>query len=63
MPGIIIEYQVKIGDEINVDDPVVILEAMKMTNSIFTPVSGRVKTINFKSGDNVNRGDILAVIQ
>ncbi len=63
MPGLIISYEVKVGDEVSADDPVVILEAMKMTNTIFTPVSGRVKAINFKSGDNVNRGDVLSVIQ
>jgi len=63
MPGMIISYEVKVGDEVSADDTVVILEAMKMSNAISTPVSGRVKAINFKSGDNVNRGDILAVIQ
>ena len=63
MPGIIISCEVKVGDEVSADDTVVILEAMKMTNTISAPVSGRVKAINFKSGDHVNRGDVLAVIQ
>ena len=44
-------------------DNIMILEAMKMTNTISTAVSGRVKAINFKNGDHVNRGDVLAVIQ
>ena len=62
MPGIIIRYEVTVGDEVKAGDAVVILEAMKMANALTTPVSGRVKTINFKSGDRVAREDVLAVI-
>jgi len=62
MPGIIIRYEVKVGDEVKAGDAVVILEAMKMANALTTPVSGRVKAINFKNGDRVARNDVLAVI-
>ncbi len=62
MPGMIISYEVKVGDEVKADDVVVILEAMKMANSISTPISGQVKAINFKSGDSVGKDDVLAVI-
>ena len=62
MPGIIIRYEVEVGDEVKANDVVVILEAMKMANAISTPVGGRVKAINFTSGDKVARDDILAVI-
>jgi pyruvate carboxylase subunit B len=62
MPGIIIRYEVKVGDEVKADDAIVILEAMKMANAITTPVGGRVKAINFASGDKVARDDVLAVI-
>ena len=62
MPGIIIRYEVTVGDEVKAGDTVVILEAMKMANALTTPVSGRVRTINFKSGDRVAREDVLAVI-
>ena len=62
MPGVIIRYEVEVGDEVKADDAVVVLEAMKMANAISTPVSGRVKAINFKSGDHVDTGDVLAVI-
>ena len=62
MPGIIIRYEVKVGDEVKDGDAVVILEAMKMANALTTPVSGQVKAINFKSGDRVARNDVLAVI-
>jgi len=48
--------------EVKADDIVVILEAMKMANALSTPISGRVKAINFKSGERVARDDVLAVI-
>jgi len=62
MPGMIISYEVEVGDEVKADDVVVTLEAMKMANAISTPISGRVKAINFKSGDSVGKDDVLAVI-
>jgi pyruvate carboxylase subunit B len=62
MPGIVISYEVKVGDTVKADDVILTLEAMKMANSITTPVAGKVKTINFASGDKVARDDVLAVI-
>ncbi|MFC2068897.1 pyruvate carboxylase subunit B [Chloroflexota bacterium] len=62
MPGIIISYEVNLGDNVVIDDAIVIMEAMKMANTLSTPVSGKVKTINFKSGDNVASNDVLAII-
>jgi pyruvate carboxylase subunit B len=62
MPGIIIRYEVKVGDKVKANDVVVILEAMKMANAINTPVGGKVKAINFAAGDKVARDDVLAVI-
>jgi len=62
MPGMIIRYEVKVGDKVKANDVVVILEAMKMANAITTPVSGRVKAVNFGNGDKVARDDVLAII-
>jgi pyruvate carboxylase subunit B len=62
MPGIIIRYEVNVGDEVKAEDVIVILEAMKMANAITTPVSGKVKAINYASGDKVARDDVLAII-
>jgi len=62
MPGIIIRYEVKVGDEVKADDVILILEAMKMANTITTPVGGRVKAINFATGDKIARDDVLAII-
>jgi pyruvate carboxylase subunit B len=62
MPGMVIRYEVKEGDSVNQGDVVLILEAMKMENSIAAPTSGTVLSIPFKNGDSVQKGDTLAVI-
>lgn len=62
MPGMIIRYEVEVGAAVNKGDVVLVLEAMKMENSIACDVSGTVKEIRCKGGDSVQKGDILAVI-
>ncbi|MFC1874813.1 pyruvate carboxylase subunit B [Chloroflexota bacterium] len=62
MPGLIIRYDVKVGDEVKAGDNIVVLEAMKMAIDLPAPVSGRIKEINLKAGDNVARDDVLAII-
>jgi biotin carboxyl carrier protein len=60
--GIIVSYQVKDGDKVDKGDPVLVLEAMKMENTISAPAAGVVRGIQHKEGDSVQRGDVLAVI-
>jgi pyruvate carboxylase subunit B len=62
MPGIIIKYEVQVGAEVQADDSILILEAMKMENIIIAPVAGKIKSINFKSGDRVSKDAVLAII-
>ncbi|MBC2716816.1 MAG: pyruvate carboxylase subunit B [Desulfobacteraceae bacterium] len=62
MPGMIVSYAKEVGDSVEKGDPVVVLEAMKMENSLPAPVSGTIKSINFKSGDSVSKNDVLCVI-
>ncbi|MFO8010052.1 MAG: pyruvate carboxylase subunit B [Dehalococcoidia bacterium] len=63
MPGMIINYTVNVGDKVSAGDPLVILEAMKMQNTISAPVGGTIASINCKPGANVAREDVLAVIK
>jgi len=44
-------------------DTVMILEAMKMENSVNAERSGVVKSINAATGDSVSAGDVVAVIE
>jgi len=62
MPGMIIRFDVQEGAEVSEGDTLLILEAMKMENSINAPAPGTVKEIRFKEGDSVKKGDVLVVI-
>ncbi len=62
MPGIIIRLEKKEGDKVEEGDVLLILEAMKMENSITAPASGVVKEIRCKEGENVQKGQVLVVI-
>ncbi len=62
MPGMIIRCLVNVADKVKAGDTLLILEAMKMQNTISAPVDGVVKAVGFGPGDSVNMGDILAVI-
>ncbi len=62
MPGMIIKYLKDEGEAVKKGDPVLILEAMKMENSLTAPSDGVVKGIKFGSGDSVAKGAVLCVI-
>ncbi|MBM3142240.1 MAG: pyruvate carboxylase subunit B [Chloroflexi bacterium] len=62
IPGTVIRYLVKEGDEVKVGMGVVVLEAMKMENEIVAPAAGKIKSINCKPGDKVSGGTVLAII-
>lgn len=62
MPGMIIGYKVTEGEKIKSGDIVVILEAMKMENSLASPADGTVKKIAFQAGSPVSKDDVLCVI-
>jgi len=49
----------KDGDDIQEDDTVIVLEAMKMETTIKTPLNGVIKKVFVKNGDKVNVGDPL----
>ncbi|HOK41621.1 MAG TPA: biotin/lipoyl-binding protein [bacterium] len=63
MAGLVSKILVKVGDEVKVGQPVLILEAMKMANEIVAHLNGRVKEIKVKEGDNVNNKQLLIVIE
>jgi len=57
--GKIVNIKVKVGDEVGIGQPVLILEAMKMENIIHSKVEGVVKKIHFNAGDNVTVGNTI----
>lgn len=63
LPGIIFEINVKEGDTVKSGQQVLVLEAMKMENSIHAERSGVIQKINYKKGDSVLEGNILLTIK
>lgn len=59
MPGLILEISTSIGQEIKENDPLLILEAMKMENVITSPRDGTIKSIFVKQGDAVEKNQLL----
>ena len=53
LPGRVIDIKVKVGDQVTSGQEVIILEAMKMENSISSDYTGTVKQILVAEGDNV----------
>ena len=62
MPGMIIKYERAEGDQVKAGDTIVVLEAMKMENSLTAPCDGTVQGIKFGSGDTVSKGAVLCII-
>lgn len=63
MAGKIMDVKVNVGDTVNEDDDLIILEAMKMEMPIVASASGTVKEIKCKKGDSVGADDVLVVIE
>ncbi|NYF49859.1 biotin/lipoyl-containing protein [Tunturiibacter gelidoferens] len=63
MPGRVVRVLVEVGDEVEVGQAVVVIEAMKMQNELKSPKAGRVAKITVGVGDAVGSGDVLVVVE
>ncbi len=59
MPGLLLDIHVKVDQEVKEDEPLLILEAMKMENVILSPRDGVIKSITANKGDAVDKGQLL----
>jgi len=59
MPGLILGISVTIGDTVSKGDTLLILEAMKMENSIKSPTDGVIKNIAVKKGETVEKNQVI----
>ena len=62
LPGTVTEIKVQVGQQVNVGDTVLVLEAMKMQNNIESDYAGQVTSIVIKQGDTVMEGAVLLTI-
>jgi len=63
MPGLVVRVLVEAGQEVEADQGLLILEAMKMENEIRCPRAGVVRSLGVAAGQAVNLGDLLAVVE
>lgn len=59
MPGLVLEVNVKPGDHVKKGDTIVVLEAMKMENSIKSPVEAIVQSVSVEKGQAVDKNAVL----
>jgi acetyl-CoA carboxylase biotin carboxyl carrier protein len=51
------------GDEVGKDDPILIMESMKMEIPVTAPRAGRVKALLVQAGEVVAENDVVALIE
>jgi biotin carboxyl carrier protein len=61
--GTILSIAVQPGDSVNVNDTLLVLEAMKMESNVAAPAAGVIADIAVKAGDSVQAGQILVTLQ
>lgn len=59
MPGLILDINVKVGQDVKENEALLILEAMKMENIITSPRDGIIKSIAANIGDAIEKGQLL----
>ncbi|MBO4768923.1 MAG: biotin/lipoyl-binding protein [Bacteroidales bacterium] len=63
LPGVVLGLSVKEGEAVKKGQGILILEAMKMENTIEAPCDGTLKQFMVQKGDSVLEGALLAVIE
>ena len=63
LPGVILDIKVKEGDVVKKGQTVIILEAMKMENSINADRDGKITAIKVSKGESVLEGTDLVIIE
>jgi len=58
----IIEILIAVGDEVEAEQSIIVLESDKATMEIPSPVSGKVESVDVKTGDRLNEGDKIATL-
>ncbi len=62
MPGLVTEIMTKGGETVTVGQPVVVIEAMKLLQTLTAPCDGEISEIRCAPGDNVDKGAVLAIL-
>jgi propionyl-CoA carboxylase alpha chain len=63
MPGAVVRVLVEAGDTVDAEQPLVVLEAMKMEHTVTSPGAGVVAEVHVVAGQQVDAGMVLAVVE
>lgn len=59
MPGKVISIAVKAGSQVEIGDPILVLEAMKMENVIKSPTNGVISSVDAQIGGTVEKNQVM----
>ncbi|MEN6468507.1 MAG: acetyl-CoA carboxylase biotin carboxyl carrier protein subunit [Smithella sp.] len=63
MPGKIASITVSVGSQVQEEEEVIIMDAMKMEIPVYAPGAGTIKEILVKAGDSVTEGQLLVTLE
>ena len=63
MPGLVLSVSVEAGQQVQEGERLLILEAMKMENSIMIHAAATIKSVLVKAGQAVDKGQVLVVLE
>ncbi|HET7009125.1 MAG TPA: biotin/lipoyl-containing protein [Candidatus Binatia bacterium] len=63
MVGKVLKIEKQVGDRVEEDDVVIVMEAMKMEIPVVAPAGGVVKEVKVSPGQAVEADEVLAVIE
>jgi len=63
MPGKVVTILVAVGDQVERDQPLLVLEAMKMENDVKAARKGTVKEIHVAAGQAVETGELMVTLE
>ncbi|MHC1737312.1 MAG: biotin/lipoyl-containing protein [Ignavibacteriaceae bacterium] len=59
IPGVVLDIKIKKGQKVSKGEHLMVLEAMKMKNSLIAPIDGKVKEIYVKEGEMVTKNQLI----
>ena len=63
MAGVVVRVPAQVGQQIQANDTLLVLEAMKMETVVTAPRSGKIGKVNVKAGDSVQGGQVLVELE
>jgi biotin carboxyl carrier protein len=57
--GVVVRVSAQVGQSVQANDVLLVLEAMKMETVITSPIAGKVAKVNVNAGDAVQAGQVL----